>query len=322
MKILPPFACRRWVYDVVRTHDLHLFGILEMPTQPKPVSRRMAREMDFLVSLGPCEKWGDGERRIAAAVVKAHLLEPKAVLRRRENQLRFLAAEINEIQPLAGSAKGSTAPDLRASLSLELPLLVRRSVRTLHNALTFDANNVVPGTRAKGTKAKGKRHGRKIRGIITAGLVVLVMYSRVKNGARDYTPDPVITLIGEKGRTNAMFLRSAKEVRNALRRHLSVSHLAAALLQYIVEKDLSRFRAEEQEEWRSDIVEFLQHAEFFQNFLKNTLADLKPKLLRTKFNLFRLPSWLGVTPSQPVPIRDIGRFVQRGSPGQRRKKGA
>jgi hypothetical protein len=290
--------------------------------QVPSIEPRAARLVALPEWLGACAKWGDVERRIAAAVIKAHLLEPKAGHRRRQNQLRFLAAEIDEIEPLAGSAKWSTAPDLRASLSLELPLLVRRSVRTLHNALTFDANNVVPGTKGKGKKAKGKRHGRKIRSIISAGLVVLVMYSRVENGARDYTPEAVITLIGKKGKTNSMFLRSEKEVKAAWRRYRPVAHLAAALLQYISEKDLSCFRSREQEEWRSDIVEFLQHAEFFQNFLKNALPDLKPKLLRTKFDLFQLPVWLGVTPSQPVPMKEIGKFVQRGSSDQRRKKAA
>ncbi|MEA3107856.1 MAG: hypothetical protein QOI88_2461 [Gammaproteobacteria bacterium] len=291
-----------------------------MAPQVPSIKLRAARLVALPEWLGACAKWGDRERRIAAAVVKAHLLEPKAGDRRRQNQLRFIAAEINEIEPLAESAKVSTEPDLRTSLSLELPLLVRRSVRTLHNALTFDANNVVPGTKGKGKKAKGKRHGRKIRSIITAGFVVLVMYSRVENGARDYTPEAAITLIGEKGKTNSMFLRSEKEVKTSWRHYQPVAHLAAALLQYISEKDLSCFRNREQEEWRSDIVEFLQYAEFFQHFLKNTLPDFKPKLLRTKFHLFQLPVWLGVTPSQPVPIKEIGKFVQRGSPDQRRKR--
>jgi hypothetical protein len=101
-----------------------------------------------------------------------------------------------------------------------------------------------------------------------------------------------------------------------------VAHLAAALLQYITEKDLSCFQSREQENWRSDIAEFLQHAEFFQNFVQITLPGLKPRLLRTNFDLFQLPSWLGVTPSQPVPIKDISEFVQRGSSDQRRKKAA
>ena len=99
-----------------------------------------------------------------------------------------------------------------------------------------------------------------------------------------------------------MFLRSAKEVRAPGGGYLAgVAFGRAHCCNTSSEKDLRCFRAEEQKEWRSDIVEFLQHAEFFQNFLQNTLPDLKPKLLRTKFDLFQLPSWLGVTPSQPVP---------------------
>ena len=290
--------------------------------QVPSVGPRAARLVALPESLGACVKWGDSERRKAVAVVKANLLEPRSEFRRWLDQRIFLAAELDEIEPLVGSAKESTAPNLRASLSLELPLLVSRSVRTLHNALTFDANNVAPGTKAKGKNAKGKRHGRKIRSILTAGLVVLVMYSRVEEGARDYTPQAAIALIGKKGKTNSMFLRSEKEVKAAWHRYQPVAHLAAALLQYISEKDLSCFRSREQEEWRSDIVEFLQHAEFFQNFLKNTLSGLKPKLLRTNFDLFLLPRWLGVTPSHPPPVKDIAKFVQRGGATQRRKKAA
>jgi hypothetical protein len=240
--------------------------------------------------------------------VKAHLLEPKNAHRRHQTERILLAAEVDEIEPLTDTAKGSTAPYLRASLSRELPFLVERSDRTLRNALIFDAD--------------GKLYGRKIRSILTAGLVVLVMYSQVANRAVRHTPDAAIALIVEKGATNAMFLRSEKEVKAAWRRCQPVAHLAGALLQYISEKDLRCFRGEQQNEWCSDIAEFLQHAEFFQTFLQITLPGLKPKLLRTNFDLFQLPAWLGLTPSQPVPMKDIGKFVQRGSSGQRREKAA
>jgi hypothetical protein len=129
-------------------------------------------------------------------------------------------------------------------------------------------------------------------------------------------------LINEQGRTNAMFLRSDKEVKTAWRRYRSVAHLAAALLQYVDDHDLTRFRRKQRNEWRSNIVEFLQNAAFYENFLTNTLATLKPRLLRADFDLMQLPSWLEVIPSHPAPMKDIAKFVQRGSSTPRRKKAA
>jgi hypothetical protein len=295
-----------------------------MAATPIPyVTPCAVRVMALPESLGSCITWGDSQCRIATAVVKALLLEPKNRARRRQNQYILLASEIDEIEPLVDvqQEKGSMAPDLRWTLSLELPLVARRSARTLQNALTFDSNEITPGTKAK-DHSKGKRHGRAIRSILTAGLIVLIMHGRVEDGAEGYTPEAVIALIGEEGVTNTMFMRSEKEVKAAWRKYRSVAHLAAALLHYIAKQEYSRFRAEEQERWRSDIVDFLQDAEFFQGFLTKTLPSLKPKLLRTNFDLFRLPSWLGVTPSQPPPLKDVAKYVRRGGTAQLRKKAA
>jgi hypothetical protein len=212
------------------------------------------------------------------------------------------------------------APDLRTRLSLELPLLAKRSADTLERALAFDANKATRGKKSKGKNAKGKRYGRSIREILTAGLIVLVMYSKVARDEPGYTPDAVIKLIHEHGKTNAMFLRSDKELKAAWRRYRPVAHLAAALLQYLDDHDLTRFRRKQRNEWRANIVEFLQDAAFYQNFLTSTLSTLTPRRLRSHFNLIQLPSWLDVTPASPVPLQDIATFVQRGSSSQHRKK--
>jgi hypothetical protein len=294
-----------------------------MPTPLNPpTASHLPREMDFPASLGPCGKWGDHENRIATPVIEAHLLEPNDEHRRRLNQHILLAVEIDDIEPLNDTqmAERLRAPDLRTRLSLELPLLAKRSADTLERALAFDANKATRGKKSKGKNAKGKRYGRAIRDILTVGLIILIMHSRVESGAEGYTPDAVIKLIHEQGTTNAMFVRSEKEVKAAWRRYRSVAHLAAGLLQYLDDHDLTRFRRKQRNEWRSNIVEFLQNAAFYQNFLTNTLATLKPRLLRSDFNLIRLPSWLEVTLSSPVPLQDISKFVRRGSSSPHRKK--
>jgi hypothetical protein len=295
----------------------------KMPTSPNPpATRHLTREMDLPASLGPCAKWGERERRIATAVIEAHLLEPNDELRRRLNQHILLAVEIEDIEPLNDTqmAERLRAPDLRTRLSLELPSLAKRSADTLKRALEFDADKATRGRKSKAKNAKGKRYGRATRDILTVGLIVLIMYSSVQAGAKGYTPDAVMKLIHEQGRTNAMFLRSNKEVKTAWRRYRSVAHLAAALLQYLDDHDLTRFRREQRTEWRSNIVEFLKNAAFYQNFLTNTLPAVRPRRLRSEFDLIQLPTWLEVTPSKPAPLKEIAKFVQRGSSAPGREK--
>jgi hypothetical protein len=189
-----------------------------MSTPRMPVvSPRAVRVMAFPESLGASDKWGDSERWTATAVIQAHLLAPRDELRRRQDQLILLAAEIDEFEPLDDiqAAEKLKAPDLRTRLSVELPLLAKRSADTLERALVFDANKPTRGRKSKAKNAKGKRYGRAIRDVLTVGLIVMIMYRRVATGAEGYSPAAVMKLIHDEGKTNAMFVRSDKEMKAA-----------------------------------------------------------------------------------------------------------
>jgi hypothetical protein len=247
-----------------------------MSTPKKPfVSPHAVIEMAFPQLLGACDKWAESERLIATAVIESYLLEPTDGLRRLHSQHILLAAEIDQIEPLdeIEAAEKLNAPDLRTKLSIEISMLAKRSAATLQRALAFDANKAIRG-KSKTKDAIGKRYGRAIREILTVGLIVMVMFNRVSNKSKKFSSDSAMELIHDEGKTNAMFVRDDKSMRAALREYGSVAHLAAALLQYLHDHDLSRFRSKQRAAWRSNIVEFLQNAAFYQNFITNTLPTL------------------------------------------------
>jgi hypothetical protein len=286
-----------------------------MPTPLNPPSaRHLTREMAFPKCLGACGEWDDSDRRYATAVVKAHLLEPTDGVRRVQVQQILLAAEIDQIEPLSEfqSAQKLKARDLRTRLSLDISMLAQRSASTLERALAFDVDKPVRG-KSKGKKTKGKHYGPAARYVITAGLVAVVMHSR------GCTPSAAKALIYEYGSTNEMFFHTSKEVNKAWRDYQSVAHVAAAFLQYVCAHDLTRFRGKQRKEMRSNIVELLNSAAFYQTFLQDTLPALKPRRLRTKFDLVQLPPWLKLTPSEPAPLKDIATFMERGSSTRRKK---
>jgi hypothetical protein len=278
------------------------------------------REIALPESLGACATWGDGECTFAAAVIEALLLEPTEELRRLHNQYILLAAEIDRIEPLdeIQAAELLRAPNLRTRLSLEISMLSERSGATLGRKLAFDVSKPVRKPKTKGST--GKYHGIAIREILTVGLTVKVMHREAVKGSKAFTPEAAMQLIFTEGKTNTMFLKSDREVRNAFTRYKSVAHLSAALLDHIYQHDLNCFRVEQRKAWYSHIVEFLQHAAFYEDFIVNTLPAKRPRILRAEFDLVQLPPWLDVTPSQPALLEDIGEFVRRGDQEPRRKK--
>jgi hypothetical protein len=103
-----------------------------------------------------------------------------------------------------------------------------------------------------------------------------------------------------------MFEAHEKGLKDAWTVNRPVAHLAAALLQHIVDHKLRRFRGSERRRWRHEIVPYLEHAAFFEQFLVGLKSQ--SSLLRFSVDdLIKIPGHLAIKATAPGAAFELPR---------------
>ncbi len=255
-------------------------------------------QLEFDYALGPAAGWGDFERRTASIGVLSYLLEPRDAKRRRRIRNGLLAADLEK---LTGESRGrtETAQALAAiTAGLDLPSLAKTlSSKSYLKALAFDLDK------------KGKR-GTVARGIVSVGLIVKIMHDAAGQGTeQNFGPKRARERITEKYKRNGLFDRNESDLNNAWMRNRPIAHLSAALVEFISDRQLRRFRTAERAVWRRDIVEYLECANYFKHYLHQ--LQWQPKL-RFKYDLLELPVEWSVGRREPkAGVEALERLIAR-----------
>jgi hypothetical protein len=112
-------------------------------------------------------------------------------------------------------------------------------------------------------------------------------------------PDKAREYILGHYQTTAMFEVNEKGLKDAWAENRPIAHFAAALLQRISDLKLRKLRSVERGQWRSDIVAYLQHAAFFEEFLIG-LKRRSPRLRFPTNDLVTRPASLGINAVAPT----------------------
>jgi hypothetical protein len=232
--------------------------------------------------------------------VLTYLLEPSDAKRRVRTRNVLLAAELKK---LAGESRERTETTqtlsaITTDLIADLPSIAKRlSSRNYLKTLACDLD-----------ETKGKR-GANARGIVSVGLVVKIVHEAARKGTeQNVGPDLARKQIIATYKKNALFDRNESDLKNAWMRNRPIAHLSAALLQYISDRQLKRFRTAERALWRRDIVEYLECANFFQHYLRQ--LSWQPKL-RFKYDLLELPVELGLARREPkAGLEEFERLIR------------
>ncbi len=247
--------------------------------------------IEFGVPLGPASGWGSFERRIAMIGVMSYLLEPKEEARRIGIRRALGAAELNKlaravgVQPHRARHLAAIRSDAIAEIS---SIAKRRSAISYRKSLSFDLNEELPN----------RKSGADIPGILTAGLIVKLASQAARQGEEQRIgPEASKRQISERYEKNPLIVRNDSQLSAAWRRNRPVAHLAAALLQYVSDHKLRQFRTAERTAWRVGIVEFLEHANYFQHYLHDLSRQ---PTLRFKYDLLELPAEFELARTKPT----------------------
>jgi hypothetical protein len=256
--------------------------------------------LDFGYALGPLANWGDFERRVATIAVQACLLEPGDDRRRIRLRNVLLAGELDKLanDSLKNPETAQMLAAITADVIADLPSIAKRlSSKNYLKTLSFDLSE------------KKSKSGSNVRGILSVGLIVKTAHQAAHPGVEQrFGSDQAKKKISAQYKKNALFNRNESDLKNAWTRNRPIAHLSAALLQYVSDRQLKRFRTAERDIWRNDIVEFLEHANYFQHYIRT--LSWQPKL-RFPYDLLELPAELDLGRREPKGgLEDFERLIK------------
>jgi hypothetical protein len=248
------------------------------------------RPIDFGYDLGPVSAWGQVQRRIATAAVRACLIEPLNGKRRVRVRQTLLAAELKmlEREALAEPPMADLVAAVKADLVGALVYIARQPAkRYLAKGLSFDLDE----------KNSRRKMGKNMPEIVATGLIVEVVHEAAQPGQEQTVGiDAAKETIRTRFKKNAWFKRHETGLAHAWTQYRPMAHLAAANLRFVWDRDLRRFGGDEVKALRANIVAFLETANYFQHYIRT--LSVQPKL-RFTYDLAELPPWLNLGRKRP-----------------------
>jgi hypothetical protein len=239
--------------------------------------------------VGAASNWTRFERRLVMSAVMAYLLEPKRLKRRHRIRLVLLAEQLSALEGLASRvpARKRLLEKINSDLAAAISTLAKsRSAWGYKSDLILDLTQ---------EKLKDQRDSR-LRDLFGTGMTVRMMYDASAKGDAIGTFE-ARKIIAKTYDRNPLFAVNDKDLRNSWAYGQNVASLAAALLQFVSDRQLEKFRVREQLDLTFTVERFLAHAAFFEQFLLRPRTN--PKLRFQVPDLIRLPPAFEIQPLQP-----------------------
>lgn len=273
---------------------------------------RKAKIIDLRMELGSSMSWGAFHRIVALDAIIAHLVCPKKRRRRVGIFLRLLDGDLDALREAAGGLPELAARceaidedicrNRRLTRFKGSPGAYRRKLFGDLTRLRCDAV-FLPGSPPANSKlAKRQKMGRELKNVVTAGFILLTMAWAAQHSPRqEFGPEAAKDFLykyGEALGLGSLIKTNRSGLDEAWREKRPVAHLAAALFLFLEPLESARFGKSEQVQWRDDIVDYLEHAQWLAEFLAK-VRTRRMTALRFRNDLFVLPAEIKVNAKKP-----------------------
>jgi hypothetical protein len=273
---------------------------------------KKATIIDLRMAVGSSKFWGEFHRRVAVDAIIASLVCPKRRRRRTGIYLRLLDGDLRDLRRIADGSPQLAAlcKAIDQDVSVNRPLTTFKGSpgayrRKLFGDLTRLRRDAVflPGSSPANSKlAKREKTGRELKNIVTAGFILLTMVWAAEHSPRqEFGPDAAKDFLyryGEALGLGSLIKTNRSGLHEAWRKKRPVAPLAAALFLFFETLGTAQFGKSEQVQWRDDLVDYLEHAQWLADFLVK-VRTRRMTALRFRNDLLELPAEVEVKAKRP-----------------------